>query len=67
MNHTSSAVAAKGAEVVQVGDAIRQRAERRGLVQLVHPGRLDSGADDPCAGDPEDSVESGGEAGVPVM
>jgi hypothetical protein len=33
MNHTSSAVATKDAEVVQVGDAIRQRAQRRGLVQ----------------------------------
>src|SRR5450759_5111240 len=33
MNHASSAVAAKDAEVVQVGDAIRQRAKRRGLVQ----------------------------------
>jgi hypothetical protein len=33
MNHASSAVAAKDAEVVQVGDAIWQGAERRGLVQ----------------------------------
>ena len=33
MNHTSGAVAAPDAEVVQVGDAIWQRAERRGLVQ----------------------------------
>jgi hypothetical protein len=28
MNHASSAVAAKDAEVVQVGDAIQQRAKR---------------------------------------
>jgi hypothetical protein len=33
MNHASSAVAAKDAEVVKVGGAIRQRAEWRGLVQ----------------------------------
>jgi hypothetical protein len=35
MDHASGAVAALGAEVVQVGDAIWQRAERRGLVQGV--------------------------------
>jgi hypothetical protein len=33
MNHASGAVAPPDAEVVQVGDAIWQRAERRGLVQ----------------------------------
>ena len=33
MNHASGAVASLDAEVVQVGDAIWQRAERRGLVQ----------------------------------
>src|SRR5271166_2535034 len=33
MNHASGAVASPDAEVVQIGDAIWQRAERRGLVQ----------------------------------
>src|SRR5437867_4418340 len=33
MDHASGAVAPPDAEVVQVGDAIRQRAEWRGLVQ----------------------------------
>jgi hypothetical protein len=33
MNHASSAVAAKDATVVRVGDAIPQRAKRRGLFQ----------------------------------
>jgi hypothetical protein len=33
MNHASGAVASPDTEVVQVGDAIWQRAERRGLVQ----------------------------------
>jgi hypothetical protein len=32
MNHASGAVAPPDPEVVQVGDATRQRAERRGLV-----------------------------------
>ncbi len=33
MDHASDAVAPPNAEVVQVGDAIRQRVQRRGLVQ----------------------------------
>jgi hypothetical protein len=33
MNHASGAVASPDAEVVQVGGAVRQRTERRGLVQ----------------------------------
>ena len=33
MNHASGAVAPPDAEVVQAGDAIWQRAKRRGLVQ----------------------------------
>ena len=33
MNHASGAVAPPDAEVIQAGDAIWQRAERRGLVQ----------------------------------
>jgi hypothetical protein len=33
MNHASGAVLPPEAEVVQVGDAVRQRAKRRGLVQ----------------------------------
>jgi hypothetical protein len=33
MNHAPGAVTPPDAEVVQVGDAIGQRAERRGLVQ----------------------------------
>jgi hypothetical protein len=37
MNHASNAVAPEDAEVVQVGDAIGQRAERRGLVQGAVP------------------------------
>jgi ABC-type Mn2+/Zn2+ transport system ATPase subunit len=32
MDHTSGAFAPPNAEVIQVGDAIRQRTERRGLV-----------------------------------
>jgi TOTE conflict system primase-like protein len=111
MDHASGAVAPSDAEVVQVGDAIRQRAERRGLVQRavrpvrvaevlvlaqdghqvalvpdqgpvqqlppaaadpalhdrVHSRRLNTGADDPGASGPQDGVERGGEAGVPVM
>ena len=34
MNHPSGAVAPPDAEVVQVSDAIWQRAERSGLVQV---------------------------------
>ena len=37
MNHASGAVAPPDAEVVQVGDAIWQRAERRGLVHGLNP------------------------------
>ena len=37
MNHASGAVASEDAEVVQVGDAIWQRAQRRGLVQGAVP------------------------------
>jgi hypothetical protein len=33
MNHTSRAVTPLYAEMVQVGDAVGQRAERRGLLQ----------------------------------
>jgi hypothetical protein len=33
----------------------------------VHPGRLDGGADDPDASGPEDLIERGSEASVPVM
>jgi hypothetical protein len=33
MNHASGAVAPPGTEVIEVGDAIWQRAQRRGLVQ----------------------------------
>jgi hypothetical protein len=33
MNHASGAVAPPEAEVVRIGDIIRRRAERRGLVQ----------------------------------
>jgi hypothetical protein len=33
VNHAPGAIAPPDTEVVQVGDAIRQRAERRGLVQ----------------------------------
>jgi hypothetical protein len=33
MNHASGTVAPEDAEVVQVSEAVRQRAERRGLVQ----------------------------------
>ena len=41
MNHASGAVAAPDTEVVQVGDAIWQRAERRGLVEgAVRPVRV---------------------------
>jgi hypothetical protein len=41
MNHVSGAVAPEEAEVVQVGDAIGQRAKRRGLVQgAVRPVRV---------------------------
>jgi hypothetical protein len=41
MNNASGAVAAPDAEVVQVGDTIWQRAERRGLVQgAVRPVRV---------------------------
>ena len=41
MNHASGAVAPPDVEVVQVGDAIWQRAERRGLVQgAVWPARV---------------------------
>ncbi len=41
MNHASGAVAPPDAEVVQVGDTIGQRAERRGLVQgAVRPVRV---------------------------
>jgi hypothetical protein len=39
MNHASGAVAPPEAEVVQVGDAIWQRAEWRGLVFRVGCGR----------------------------
>jgi hypothetical protein len=37
MNHASGAVAPPDAEVIQAGDAIRQRAKRRGLVQAWRP------------------------------
>ena len=41
MNHASGAVAPPDAEVVQVGDGIWQRAQRRGLVQgAVRPVRV---------------------------
>ena len=33
MNHATGAVTPEDADVVQVGDAIWQRAQRRGLVQ----------------------------------
>ena len=33
MNHASGAIAPEDAEVAQAGDAIWQRAQRRGLVQ----------------------------------
>jgi hypothetical protein len=50
MNHASGAVAPPDTEVVQVGDAIWQRAKRRGLVQgAVWPVRVAEGDQRPDA------------------
>ena len=44
VNHASGAVASPDAEVVQAGDAVWQRAQRRGLVQgAVWPVRVVEG------------------------
>jgi hypothetical protein len=111
MHHGSCAVPPLDPEMVQVGDAVGQRAERRGLAEgavgpvgvaeilvlaqdghqvpvvpdqgpvqqltaaaadpafhdRIHPRRLNARAGNPDASGPEDLIERGGEAGVPVV
>jgi len=58
MNHASGTIAPLDPELIQLGDAMGQRAQRRGLVQ---------GSVRPDARSLEHRVECGGEAGVPVV
>ncbi|MGH3402547.1 MAG: hypothetical protein ACRDRJ_08575 [Streptosporangiaceae bacterium] len=110
VNHASCAITPLDPELIQFGDAVGQRAERRGLAERavpvgvaeilvlvkdghqvplipdqgpvqqltaagadpafhdrIQPRRLNGGAGNPDASGPEDLIERGGEAGVPVV